>query len=384
MKILYHHRIASKDGQNVHVEEIIHALRALGHEVRVVAPAVHDASEFGHEGGWVTRLKAALPKAVYELLEMAYSLVAFRQMARVIREFRPDVIYERYNLFLFAGIWAKRHFGLPLLLEVNAPIAEERERYDGMAFKKLARRAQAYAWKNADYCLPVTRVLAGYMERAGVSGNRIEVIHNGINEEHFGDPPDTAAAKARLGLAGRTVLGFTGFVRSWHGLDRVIRWMAESSHADTHLLVVGEGPARAELEALSQSLGIGDHVTFTGLVHRDSVPELVAAFDVALQPAVVEYASPLKLFEYLALGRAVVAPHMPNLTEVLKDGDNALLFDADQPGALEAALTRLCADAVLRERLGQAARDGIFRDGYTWRGNAERIVGLCRRAISSR
>ena len=76
MKILYHHRIASKDGQNVHVEEIIHALRELGHEVRVVAPGLHDDSEFGHEGGWVARLKAALPKALYELLEMGYSLHA--------------------------------------------------------------------------------------------------------------------------------------------------------------------------------------------------------------------------------------------------------------------------------------------------------------------
>lgn len=382
MKILYHHRIASKDGQNVHVEEIIHALRELGHEVRVVAPGLHDDSEFGHEGGWVARLKAALPKALYELLEMGYSLHAYRKLAAAIREFRPEAIYERYNLFLFAGIWVGRRFGLPLLLEVNAPLAEERAKYDGMAFQGLARRAQAYVWRRADVCLPVTRVLAGYLEKAGVPRERMEVIHNGINEAHFATAPDEAAAKIALGLTGRTVLGFTGFVRSWHGLDKVIRWMAGEGRDNVHLLVVGEGPARAELETLASDLGLAERVTFTGLVQRERVPLLVAAFDVALQPAVVEYASPLKLFEYLALGRAVVAPQVPNLMEVLSDGDNALLFDPDQPGALEAALARLCDDPALRAHLGAAARDTIRSRGFTWRANAERIVVLFRNCLA--
>ena len=384
MKILYHHRIASKDGQNVHVEEVIHALRELGHDVRVVAPSVHDDSEFGHEGGWVSRLKAALPKAVYEILEMAYSLLAYRKLAAAIREFQPDVIYERYNLFLFSGIWAKRRFKLPLLLEVNAPLAEERSQHDGMAFKRLALRAQAWAWRSADRCLPVTNVLADYLRRAGVPDERIEVIHNGINEAHFATAPGNPEAKAKLGLTGQTVLGFTGFVRSWHGLDKIIRWMATAGHENVHLLVVGEGPARLDLEALSRELGIAARVTFTGLVHRDRVPEHVAAFDVALQPAVVEYASPLKLFEYLALGRAVVAPRVPNLMEILVDTENALLFDPATPGALESVLERLSADANLRERLGQTARNSIQQRGFTWRGNAQRIARLFETCLAAR
>ncbi len=376
MKILYHHRIASKDGQYVHVEEIIQALRGLGHEVRVVSPAMHDEAEFGHGGGWVARLKAALPGAVYELAEIAYSVFAYRRIARAIREFHPDAIYERYNLFLFAGLWAKRRFGLPLLLEVNAPIAEERATHDGMAFAGLARRAQAWAWRRADRCLPVTRVLAGYLERAGVPAARLEVIHNGINQAHFTAHLDGAAARAELGLADRTVLGFTGFVRAWHGLDKIIRWMAREGRHDVHLLVVGEGPARPELEALARDLGVAERVTFTGLVQRDRVPGLVAAFDVALQPAVVEYASPLKLFEYLALGRAVLAPRLPNLMEILEDGTNALLFDPDKPGDMETVLARLCDDPELRRRLGGAARDCIESRGFTWRANAERITAL--------
>ena len=130
MKILYHHRTASKDGQAVHIEEMIDAMRTLGHDVRVVAPTLGapaaQQGAMGAEVGWVHRLKAALPKAVYELLELTYSLVAYRQLDKVAQEFKPDFIYERYNLFLLSGSMLKAKLGIPLLLEVNAPLVEER------------------------------------------------------------------------------------------------------------------------------------------------------------------------------------------------------------------------------------------------------------------
>lgn len=376
MKILYHHRVASKDGQNVHIDEIVNALGNLGHEVLVVAPASSAEQEFGSSTGWVDRLKASLPKALYEMLEMGYSLLAYARLRKAIQAFEPDAIYERYNLFLFAGIWARRRFGLPLLLEVNAPIAEERAKYDGIALLRVAHWAQRHIWKGADYVLPVTHVLARTVKAAGVPDDRIVVIPNGINEDQFRHAPDAENAKSKLGLDGRLVLGFTGFVRSWHGLDRVIGWMAKQQRADLQLLVVGDGPAREELENLSRHLGINGQVTFTGIVQREDIPELVAAFDVALQPAVVDYASPLKLFEYLALGRSIIAPRQENLLEVLEDGENAMMFDPADPGGLETALSRVCDDPELRHRLGAASRRTIREQGLTWRSNAGRIVEL--------
>jgi glycosyltransferase involved in cell wall biosynthesis len=211
---------------------------------------------------------------------------------------------------------------------------------------------------------------------------RIEVIHNGINQAHFDSAPAPAEAKQRLGWhADEVVLGFTGFVRDWHGVDRVVRWLASpSAPAGARLLMVGDGPARADLESLAHELKLGDRMRFTGVVDRHEVPALVAAFDIALQPAVVAYASPLKLFEYLALGKAIVAPRQPNLLEVLSDGDNALMFDADQPGALERALERLCSDAALRERVATGAKATIGRKRLTWQGNAQRVVARGRQA----
>lgn len=378
MKILYHHRTASRDGQAVHIDEMIGSLRKLGHEVRVVAPPVAEASDMGGEVSWVQRLRQALPKALYEFLELGYSLVAYRHLARAASEFEPDVIYERYNLYLLSGLALARRRRIPLLLEVNAPLADERRRFGGLGLPWLARWAEGVVWRRADVVLPVTRVLGGHVAARGVPWSRIEVVPNGINEDHFATAPSAREAKAALGWAeDELVLGFTGFVRDWHGVDRVVRWMASpAAPAKARLLVVGDGPARSDLERLAEELALGDRVRFTGVVPRERVPEHVAAFDIALQPAVVPYASPLKLFEYLALSKAIVAPRQPNIAEVLQDGVNALMFDASQPGALEDALSRLCSDRPLRDRIAQGAGESIARLSLTWDSNARRVVML--------
>lgn len=376
MKILYHHRTASKDGQAVHIEELIGALRELGHKVRVVGPQGSGGS-MGDDASWVHSLKAVLPKALYELIELAYSLLAYRRLSIAAREFRPDFIYERYNLFLLAGVMLKRRLRIPLFLEVNAPLAEERGRFGGLGLPRLARWAEGLVWRDADFVLPVTKVLAGHVTAVGVPDERVVVIPNGINRDHFAAAPSPDIAKRNLSLSGALVLGFTGFVRDWHGVDHVIRWMASAdAPANAVLMVVGDGPVRADLERLAADLSLQDRVRFTGVIDRDRVPDFVAAFDIALQPAVVPYASPLKLFEYLALGKPVIAPRQPNIEEILTGDDNALLFDPAAPGALEQALTRLCADPDLRARLSASAAATIDRLDLTWLGNARRVTQL--------
>lgn len=378
MKILYHHRIRSKDGQYVHIEELTQALGRLGHEIVMVGPSAVAEEKFGAEAGVVGLLKKYMPKFIYELLELAYAFVDYRRLVRAIKRHRPDCLYERYNLYLPSGVWASRRFGLPMLLEVNAPVYEERKKYNGIAIDPLAQWSERFTWRGAGYVLPVTGVLAQYVERAGVPSSRIVVIPNAIDPGRFSQVPSRVQAKAALGLDDRLVLGFVGFMRDWHGLERVIEMIARRTETKCHLLLVGDGPARQALEQCASSLGIADRVTFTGVVDRDNVARYIAAFDIALQPDVVPYASPLKLFEYLALGRAIVAPATPNLREVLVDGENAALFDPKDPTHFFATLERLCVDSALRERISHGAQQTIARGGFTWQKNAERVVALFR------
>ena len=156
-------------------------------------------------------------------------------------------------------------------------------------------------------------------------------------------------------------------------MDALIRSMA-ADPAPLSLTLVGDGPARPGLEALAQELRVS--VRFTGVVAHELVPAAVAEFDIALLPKVVPYASPLKIFDYMAAGRPIVAPDQPNIREILTDGVDALLFDPARPEALWAAVRRLVDDAGLRERLGRAGRAELERRDYTWAGNARRIAAL--------
>ncbi|MGB8276056.1 MAG: glycosyltransferase family 4 protein [Alphaproteobacteria bacterium] len=385
MKILFHHRTLANDGQAVHIEELTSALRRDGHEVIVVGPPSHRRSG-GHDGDKrIPVLRRVLPKAAYELMEFAYCVVAYRRLRTAYLEHRPDCLYERYNLFQPAGLWLKRAFALPMLLEVNAPLVYERSRFGGLALERLANWSERAVWRGADFVLPVTGVLARFVEDAGVPKERIAVIPNGINSDLLAHDPDPAAAKESLGLEGRLVLGFTGFVRDWHGLDAVIDLIADSDPAlRLHLLLVGDGPARNDLERRAAARGVGARVTITGIVPRRDIARHVAAFDVALQPRVQPYASPLKLFEYMALSRAIVAPATENIREILRDGHDALLFDPELPGAFRAALERLCKDPELRRRLGTAARRTIEERDLTWDHNARRVVDLFRQVMDRR
>ena len=97
MKILYHHRTASRDGQSTHIEEMIIALRSIGCTISLACPSVDTRDASGGSGGWVGKIKALFPKFLYELAELAYSMVAYQRLVARINESRPDVIYERYK-----------------------------------------------------------------------------------------------------------------------------------------------------------------------------------------------------------------------------------------------------------------------------------------------
>ncbi len=371
MKILYHHRIASKDGQYVHVEELTRAFAELGHELCFVAPAMASRSDFGHDGGFVTRLKKILPKSLYELLELSYSLVVAVKLIRAVVSYRPDFIYERYNLYQPAGVFVARMFGVPIFLEVNAPLVDERSKYSGLSLRRLARAIENFTWKQATVVLPVTEVLARMIEKIGVDRKDICVIHNGVSEKLL---TGVFAEKAEFEIE-RIRIGFVGFINPWHRLDLAIEAIASHREMDIHLVCVGEGDIRANLEQLAASLGISDRVTFTGLLSREAVFDEVARFDIALQPSVVPYASPLKLFEYLGASCLIIAPRTHNILEIVTE-EEAILFEKDDFDDFSAKLSEAIEHFAQFSPKRHKARRVIESRGFTWQENARRIIDM--------
>ncbi len=308
MKLLYSHRTRSADGQYVHIRELTDALRARGHEIVVAGPGGEaERRTKALDAGSGRGSKSWLPAPIYECAEYGYSFAGYRRLSTLANTTQPDILYERYNLFYHAGIWLKRRTRLPLILEVNAPLAEERARHGDLALKSFARRSETAIWRAADMTAPVTNVLADRLRAAGVSDDKISVIQNGVSAD-FLDEPDPNIIRARLGLENKLVLGFTGFVRDWHRVDRVIECLARARRDDLHFLLVGDGPARQDLEQRAVTLGIADKMTVTGVVQREAMAAHVAAFDIALQPAVPRRSNCLSIWRSAKRSLRRIAP----------------------------------------------------------------------------
>lgn len=370
MNVLYHHRTKSRDGQAVHIRELIAAMRRRGLGVEEWALSKGDAGEMGSEGGLLGRLAALAPRGAYELAEHAYGWMVGSRLVQAGRSSGADVLYERHALNNTAGVRAARALGIPLLLEVNSPLTHERSAHETLVFQGWSRRSERRVLAAADRLLVVTEVLGEMLIADGIERAKVVVMPNGADLSQY--PADAVAEHEGL------VVGFSGFFRPWHDIESLVTALADGVlPANARLLLVGDGPSREAIESLADRRGVAERVTVTGAVERSRIPELVRTMDICVQPAATAWASPLKLFEYMAAGRAIVAPDQANLREVLTHERTALLFE---PGDMAQAVARLAHDDALREELGLAARAHVEEQPYTWAGNAvrvERIAADC-------
>ena len=180
----------------MHVEELVAALRGLGHEVLVVGPGFDEQAHFGGESNLVAWIRPHLPVVVGEVAELLYTLPAWWRLRAAFRRFRPDLIYERYNLYFLAGTWVARSSGAKLFLEVNSPLVEERTRLGQLRLRWLAGALERYVWRSADKVLVVTGVLQQAVAAAGVPPEQIAVVPNGIDPAQFAALPAREAETA--------------------------------------------------------------------------------------------------------------------------------------------------------------------------------------------
>lgn len=378
MRILYHHRTQGEEPESIHITAIVDALTALGHEVRLVGPAPvqHRATSVGRIS-LLGRIKRAAPRLAFELMQLAYNLVAYRRLARAVREFQPDVIYERYALFSFAGVRLARRCKTPLILEVNTPYAQAWAQYYGLYLKSLARWLEKKTLLKASHIITVTHVQREMLVREGIPGNKISVCHNAIDPEWFAPSRyHGIATRAALKLPS-VVVGFVGTMNRWQGIDHfpeVLRIVLERC-ADVGFLFVGDGEFRRLLEDFCRAGGYADRVAFTGRKPHADIPPLVAAMDIAVLLNSNAYGSPMKIFEYMGMQKAVIAPAVEPVREIMQDGENGLLIEPANAKQMADCIIRLIQDKELRERLGRAGRQYVIAQ-HTWHQNALKIVEI--------
>lgn len=411
MKILYVSAdlgipVQGTKGAAVHVRAMAHALREAGHQVVLATgalakspwqtpvpldvPIVHvpPSAEIVHVSSRMRAYAGAIDApsaAAGEVRRVLYNQELLTQLRQRFEHDPPDVVYERASLFGVAGLTFAREAGVPHLLELNAPLVDEQQRYrQGGALHDLAEASESWLLRGTDAVLAVSAPLAAQVVARGVAADRVHVVANGVDTQRF-HPGDGAAMRARFGLGDGPVLGFVGGLRPWHGIEVLPALVAalRPRHPGVTALVVGDGPLRADLEREARRLHVERHVVLTGTLPHEAVPDCIRAFDVALAPypeaAHAFYFSPLKLYEYLACGIPVVAARLGQIADAVTEGTTGRLYPAGDLDALVAACTSLLDDAGTRRRMGAAATAAVAAR-HTWRHNAERVTAIAAAA----
>jgi glycosyltransferase involved in cell wall biosynthesis len=363
--------VFGRKGCTVHAQEVLRALLAAGAEVVLFATRLDGDPPADLREIRVHCLPPA-PKGDVAKRERL-CLDANDDLRGQLRRHGPfDLVYERYSLWSCVGMEYARDRGAVGVLEVNAPLVEEHARYRELVHAEEARQVAERAFGAARVLTAVSSGVAEYLNRHKSARGRVHVVPNGVNPRRFS--PEVAAS--RPAAPGMFTVGFCGNLKPWHGIAELMEAFARlhARRSESRLLVVGEGPERETIERKR----LGEAVEMTGRVSADEVPELLRSMDVATVPYPVMadfYFSPLKLYEYMAAGVAVVGSRIGQVAEVLSDGVSGVLCPPGDVGALEEALERLMLDRGMRERLAKAAREEVLRR-YTWDAVVARVLSL--------
>jgi len=364
-------------GCSIHVQEVLRALAGRGAEVELFATNCTGEPPPGLDQ---VRLHPLPPAPKGDLASREQKCLQANEPLRTTleREGPFSFIYERHSLWSFAAMEYARASGTPGLLEVNAPLVDEQAEHRGLVDRAGAERATERALSAATVLVAVSDEVAEYLASSATARGKVHVVPNGVNPERF--PPDL---KPSLPAApGTFTVGFAGSMKPWHGLGTLLEAFAQlhERNPESRLLLVGDGAGREPLAAEASSRGLGAAVHFTGAVAPGDVPGLLASMDVGVAPypnSANFYFSPLKVYEYMAAARPVVASRVGQLEKLIEPEVTGLLVPPGDVTALTAGLERIRREPELGLRLGQAARAKVLRN-HTWDGAVRRILELAR------
>ncbi len=388
MKIVYyspHPNLAlnSPSGYGTHMREMIAAFEAGGHEVFPVIMGGIDPVATGETTAPRTKrwLKGLVPSFGWETLKdyllLNKDLSFERFLYEKLDEIQPDLVYERASCLQLSGVHAASKFGVPHVLEMNAPYVEERKEHFAIssAFERRAVKIEKQQLAGTTKAVVVSHVLKNYfVNKHGLPIDKFAVMPNAVDPAKITTDADRVAEISQMPqLQGKTVIGFVGSLFKWHGVDQLVRAtkLLKETGYKVALLVVGGGAILPELQALAHGLSVTDDVVFTDSVPHAEVFDYLAAMDITVLANSHWYGSPVKLFEYGALAKPIVAPGNGPVREVITAEVDGLLIENEFD--LVRHLRRLINDAPLRNRLADSFHRKVMQE-HTWQRNATRVL----------
>ena len=382
MKILYHHRTQAQGVEGVHIYGTINAFRQFGHQVKIISPLgiLSEKQVISNTQKSVSQriyksISNSFPKISFEFAEIVYNIPAYFRINDIIKHEGIDFIYERYAMYCISGVMLARKLGIPVILEVN--IVSDLEDVRPVKMQNLAKKFENKILSLADAIVTVSSFLKHHIIAQGIKGEKIWVIPNAVNPDEF-RANNGKEIRHKYGIDDSFVIGFVGRLLPWYNLDALIESFNDiivSGRSKVHLLLVGDGILKSELHELIQKHNLSHHVTMTGWIEHSKIPEYINTMDVAVLPNSNSWGSPMKIFEYMFMGKPVIAPAYSPIEEVIFTGKNGILFNPGNYGELKQAMFTLIDNNDLRREIGDNARETIV-ENHTWAKNVEKIIKI--------
>jgi glycosyltransferase involved in cell wall biosynthesis len=399
MKILYiADRINSPDGSSVHCRAFVQSVEMLANQIRsypAVGPITNHNKLSFVKKDWIYYIKRinwkTLRRYGHYLNPNVSEFVTFLEggvttlkdyikLDKIAAKFGPDVIIFRYRLFNFAPFKVAKRYQIPLVCEINSLKSMELGLMKGgVRTTILTRWGERKAISKANAIFTVSNAIKEKVQQYQTNKNKsVRVIPNGVDIEQF--KPNKVRRdriRSRLRLSEKRVLGYVGSYKIWHGLDTALEVIEQLVEKDSkfHLLLVGYGHQYDQISKKIHTKHLESHVSQTGQVSHEKIPEYISAFDYALMtyPKLDDfYFSPLKMFEYMAMGIQVISTDVGQISEVITHGKNGWLVEPP-------SVSQFCKIILTAEKqthsVSESARK-LMTEQYSWRMNAERILEL--------
>ncbi len=328
-------------------------------------------------------------EAYWEYPELP-SLVMNRRFAEVAADVigsrALSFVYQRYSLNNFSGVRLAIERGIPFVLEYNgSEIWMSRNWGTPLEHEALSEKIEHANFAVADLIVVVSQPMADELIARAVPAGKILVNPNGVEPDRYSPDVDASSLRGRLGLQGKIVIGFIGTFGPWHGAEVLARAFGElidrhPAYRDSlRLLMIGDGVKMPEVRAALDAAGVNDLAVMTGIVPQAEGPVYLAASDILASPHVANsdgtpfFGSPTKLFEYMAMGKGIVASDLDQVGEILEHGRAAQMVRPGDVDSLVNGLRALIDDPARRAALGAEARR-MAVERHSWRQHTRKIV----------
>ena len=325
-------------------------------------------------------------RAISHLRYLYYNKVIFENAIQILKNKNPAFFYQRYSIESYSGVLLSNHFKIPLILEYNGSEIWLSNKYGTPASNTgLWESIELLNLEKADLVVVVSRPLKEELINKGIDEDKILVNPNGVDTDKYSPKISGSKIRDNFGLNGKIVFGFIGTFGGWHGAEilaeafaRLLKGKPELKN-NVRLMMIGDGLRIHDVKRILSNNHIEDQCVLPGLVPQDEGPTYLAACDFLVSPHVPNpdgtpfFGSPTKLFEYMAMGKGIIASDLDQIGEILDHNKTAIMVKPGDPDELKDAMSFLIKNYSFGEELGRAARIEAIKK-YSWKEHTAKII----------